>query len=51
MRSEEFDYQQSIITLLKAQLKLVTHERDILKKDVKRISEERMGSTDTYHSP
>ena len=63
MRSEEFDYQQSNITLLKvlsdsqpslyqginnceteingvqAQLKLVTHERDNLKKDVKRISQ------------
>lgn len=44
MRSEEFDYQQSNITLLKAQLKLVTHERDILKKDVKRISQERDGA-------
>ena len=44
MRSEEFDYQQSNITLLKAQLKLVTHERDMLKKDVKRISQERDGA-------
>ena len=44
MRSEEFDYQQSNITLLKAQLKLVTYERDIHKKDVKRISQERDGA-------
>ena len=44
LRSEEFDYQQSNITLLKAQLKLITHERDMLKKDVKRISQERDGA-------
>merc|ERR1719412_4146 len=44
MRREEFDYQQSNITLLKAQLKLVTHERDNLKRDVKRISQERDGA-------
>ena len=40
MRSEEFDHQQSSITLLKAQLKLVTQERDLLKKDMKRISQD-----------
>merc|ERR1719412_2416613 len=44
LRSEEFDYQQSNITLLKAQLKLVTRERDMLEKDVKRISQERDGA-------
>merc|ERR1719447_283719 len=44
LRSEEFDYQQSNITLLKAQLKLITHERDMLKKDLKRISQERDGA-------
>ena len=44
MRSEEFDHQQSSITLLKAQLKLVTQERDLLKKDMKRISQERDGA-------
>ena len=44
MRSEEFDHQQSSITLLKAQLKLVTQERDLLKKDMKRVSAERDGA-------
>merc|ERR1719411_764822 len=44
MRSEEFDHQQSSITLLKAQLKLVTQERDLLKTDLKRISKERDGA-------
>ena len=44
IRSEEFDHQQSSITLLKAQLKLVTQERDMLKTDLKRISKERDGA-------
>ena len=44
LRSDEFDHQQSSITLLKAQLKLVTQERDLLKKDLKRISQERDGA-------
>ena len=44
IRSEEFDHQQSSITLLKAQLKLVTQERDLLKTDLKRISKERDGA-------
>lgn len=45
-RSEEldYDYQMNNISLLKAQLKLVTHERDMLKKDVKKISMERDGA-------
>ena len=44
IRTEEFDHQQSSITLLKAQLKLVTQERDMLKTDLKRISKERDGA-------
>ena len=42
--SPDFDHQQSSITLLKAQLKLVTQERDHLKKDLKKVSQERDGA-------
>ena len=44
IRSEEFDHQQSTVTLLKAQLKLVTQERDHLKKEMKKVSQERDGA-------
>lgn len=44
IRSEEFDHQQSTVTLLKAQLKLVTQERDHLKKEMKKVSHERDGA-------
>jgi hypothetical protein len=41
---DDFDFAINNMSLLKAQLKLVTHERDMLKKDVKKISMERDGA-------
>jgi len=44
LTAHEFELQQSSLKVLKAELKLATHDRDSLKKELQRVSTERDGA-------